>query len=190
MGVVYKTSVVKITSAELILTDLDYEFAGRPPMEALLEITLGGNTIHAVAIVLHAKASRDTVSWTRRERAGRGLKEYLDANWSNTPVWVIGDWNDDIDESITEGRDTPYRTFVDAFPKWVFPTEILSKNGISSIPRYADPVDHILVSDEVMVWYEEGSTEVLRVDAHVPDFEDAASDHLPVITRYNTGGLP
>lgn len=188
VGLVYKTAVVSVTSARLILTEFDYEFAGRPPLEATVEVAFGGDTIHAVVIVLHAKASQDSASWSRRLRGGQALKDHVDEFWTDTPTWVIGDWNDDVDASISEGRDTPYRMFVDAAPEWVFPTEILSRNGISSIPRYTDLVDHVLASDEVMAWFEEGSVKVLRVDEHVPDFENAASDHLPVFVAFRTGG--
>lgn len=188
VGIVYKTAAVSVSSARIILEELDYEFAGRPPMEILVEVTHGGATMDAVVVVLHAKASADSASWARRQRAGDGLKEYLDATWGATPVWVIGDWNDDVDVSITEGLDTPYRTFVDAAPDWVFPTEFLSRNGISSIPRYEDPVDHILASDEVMAGFQDGSVQVLRVDSHIPDFENAASDHLPVFASFRLGG--
>ena len=188
VGLVFKTAAVTVVSAEVILTELDYEFAGRPPLEVMVQVTSGGTTVDAAVVVLHAKASSDSTSWARRLRAGNGLKEYLDERRSEIPVWVIGDWNDDIDESISLGRDTPYRAFVDAAPHWVFPTETLSRNGISSIPRYDDPVDHILASDETMVWFEAGSVEVLRVDAHIPDFENVVSDHLPVFARFRLGG--
>ena len=117
-----------------------------------------------------------------------GLKAHLDDAWSDVPVWVLGDWNDDVDESISSGRDTPYRVFVDAAPAWVFPTAALSAAGIRSMPRYEDPVDHILASDEAMVWFEEGSATALPLHESIPAYIEAASDHLPVLTRFRIGG--
>ena len=89
-----------------------------------------------------------------------------------------------MDESITSGRDTPYRPLVDAGPDWVFPTAELSTTGETSILGYDDVIDHILASDEIMAWYETGSALVYRVDEHIPDYEDTTSDHLPVLVRF------
>ena len=123
VGLIYKPSVAEVAGARVILTDLDYEFAGRPPLEVLLRVTLGGASRDVVLIVLHAKAVADETSWERRMAAGEGLREYLDATWPDRVVLVPGDWNDDVDESILRGRDTPI-----AF-SWMRP-----RNGCSPPP--------------------------------------------------------
>lgn len=188
VGLVYKPSVAEVAGARVILTDLDYEFAGRPPLEVRLRVTLGGASRDVVLIVLHAKAIADETSWERRMAAGRGLREYLDATWPDRAVLVPGDWNDDVDESITRGRDTPYRVFVDAAPEWVFPTASLSAARARSMPRYTEMIDHILASDEAMAWYEEGSAMVYQVDEFIDSYLDTTSDHLPVMARFAPGG--
>ena len=188
VGLIYKTSVAEITGARVILSELDYEFAGRPPMEVRLRVTLGGASRDIVLIVLHAKAVADETSWERRMAAGEGLREYLDATWPDRAVLVPGDWNDDVDESIVRGRDTPYRSLVDAAPEWVFPTASLSAAGARSMPRYTEVIDHILASDEAMAWYEEGSAMVYEIDDIIPDYLDTTSDHLPVMARFAPGG--
>lgn len=188
VGLIYKSSVAEVAGARVILTDLDYEFAGRPPLEVRLRVTIGGTSRDVVLIVLHAKAVADETSWERRMAAGEGLREYLDATWPDRVVLVPGDWNDDVDESITRGRDTPYRVFVDAAPDWVFPTASLSAAGARSMPRYTEVIDHILASDEAMAWYEEGSATVYRVDEFIDGYLDTTSDHLPVMARFAPGG--
>lgn len=187
VGLIYKPSVVEVAGARIILTDLDYEFAGRPPLEVQLRVTLGGVSRDVVLIVLHAKAVADERSWERRMAAGEGLREYLDATWPDHAVLVPGDWNDDVDESITRGRDTPYRVFVDAAPEWVFPTASLSAAGARSMPRYTEVIDHILASDEAMAWYEEGSAMVYQVDEFIDGYLNTTSDHLPVMARFAPG---
>ena len=187
VGLIYKTALAQVTGARIILSELDYEFAGRPPLEVQLRVTLGGASRDVVMIVLHAKAIADETSWERRMAAGEGLREYLDATWPDRAVLVPGDWNDDVDESITPGRDTPYRVFVDAAPEWVFPTASLSAARERSMPRYTEVIDHILASDEAMAWYEEGSAMVYEVDDIIPEYLDTTSDHLPVMARFAPG---
>ena len=188
VGLIYKQSVVEVTAARVILSELDHEFAGRPPMEVRLRVTLAGGSHDVVAIVLHAKASADQASWERRKAAGEGLQAYLDDTWPDHMVFVPGDWNDDVDESITSGRETPYRILVEAAPEWVFATASLSAAGARSMPRYTEVIDHILVSDEAMAWYEEGSATVYEIDDIVPDYLETTSDHLPVMARFAPGG--
>ncbi len=188
VGLIFKSSAVEVTGARVILPELDYEFAGRPPLEVRVRLNHAGATHEAVVIVLHAKANQDVTSWERRAAAGAGLKEHLESNLADDIVLVPGDWNDDMDESITSGRDTPYRPLVEAVPNWVFPTAALSTTGETSILGYDDVIDHILASDEVMAWYESGSALVYRVDEYIPDYEDTTSDHLPVLVRFRLPG--
>ena len=188
VGLIYKTAVVQPLQARVILADLDHAFAGRPPLEVTARITIAGRVVDVVLIVLHAKARSDTASWTRRATAAAGLKDYLETTWPDAPVLVPGDWNDDVDVSITRGRDTPYRLFVDAAPDWRFPTAALSMAGATSILGYSDVIDHILASDEAMAWYEEGSALVHRVDSLIPEYRETTSDHLPVLVRFRLDG--
>ncbi len=188
VGLIFKSSAVEVTGARIILSELDHEFAGRPPLEVRVRLNHGGLARAAVVIVLHAKADSQVASWERRAAAAAGLKEYLDSALADDIVLVPGDWNDDVDESITSGRDTPYRAFVDAAPDWIFPTAALTSAGVTSILGYDDVIDHILASNEIMAWYEPGSALVHRVDEHIPDYEDTTSDHLPVLVRFRPPG--
>lgn len=188
VGLIFKTSAVEVKGARIILAELDHEFAGRPPLEVRVVLKHGGVSRAAVVIVLHAKADQQVASWERRAAAAAGLKEYLDSELADGIVLVPGDWNDDVDESITSGRDTPYRPFVGAAPHWIFPTAELTATGATSILGYDDVIDHILASDEIMPWYEAGSALVYRVDEHIPDYEDTTSDHLPVLVRFRPAG--
>lgn len=187
VGLIYKTAAVEVTAARVVLGELNHEFAGRPPLEVRVRLSHGGARRDAVVIILHAKADRQVSSWERRGAAGAGLKNHIDSNWADDLVLIPGDWNDDVDESITSGRDTPYRLLVDA-PEWEFPTGELSAAGATSILGFGDVIDHILASDEMMGWYEAGSALVYRVDELIPDYEETTSDHLPVLVRFRPAG--
>lgn len=188
VGLIYRTTALEVTGARVILGELNHEFAGRPPLEVGVRLSHGGAQYDAVVIVLHAKADEQVSSWERRATAATGLKEHVDSAWSETLVLIPGDWNDDVDESITSGRDTPYRALVDAAPEWVFPTAELSAARASSILGFEEMIDHILASDEAMAWYEDGSALVYRVDEYIPDYRDTTSNHLPVLVRFRPAG--
>ena len=184
VGFVYKRSVVELANARIVLGGLNHEFAGRPPLEARARVSAGGGVQDVVVLALHAKADPEPDSWERRAAASVGLEEYLEATWPTEPLLVPGDWNDDLDESIASGRDTPYRNFLDAAPQWVFPTATLGAGDATSVLGFDDVIDHVLASDEAMAWYEAGSALVYRVDEYVPRYRDTTSDHLPVLTRF------
>lgn len=184
VGIVFKKSIVRITGARLILTEHDSDFAGRPPLELRTRLTQDGTTRDAVIIVMHLKAGEDTASYRKRAASSRELKAYVDSALADDLVLVPADWNDDVDESITEGRDTPFRNFVDDSAAWIFPTAELSEKRARSHVRYDEMIDHILGSDEVMEHYEEGSALAYEVDEYIPDYAETTSNHYPVLVRF------
>jgi endonuclease/exonuclease/phosphatase family metal-dependent hydrolase len=187
VGLIYRTDAVEILSARIILAELDFAFAGRPPMEARVRVSAGGTTVEGVVIVLHAKASRDLESYRRRRNAAEGLQAYLDATWPDAPVWVLGDFNDDVDTSIRTGQPSPYAGLV-AAPEWTFTTGVLSAAGESSTVGFDDVIDHHLVSDEVAAGYVDGSAEVFDLDAYIQGYGTTTSDHYPILARYRLDG--
>ncbi|NHZ86825.1 MAG: hypothetical protein GWP19_13275, partial [Planctomycetia bacterium] len=81
VGLIYKTTIVTIQSAKIILKDYDYEFAGRPPVEVQLSASIDGVSQDLVVILLHAKAGARFDAWERRLVASEALKDYLDSTW-------------------------------------------------------------------------------------------------------------
>lgn len=187
VALIWRTEALAVEGARIILTGEDHAFAGRPPLEVRVRLDPGGADIEAVVVVLHAKAADDAPSRSRRETASRALEAYLDATWPTLPVWVLGDFNDDVDTSITAGAGSPYANFVGS-PDWSFPTAALSLQGLSSTVGYDDVIDHHLVSDEAGAWYEAGSAEAFRVDQWISDYGSTTTDHYPVLTRYALPG--
>jgi endonuclease/exonuclease/phosphatase family metal-dependent hydrolase len=188
VGLLYKSSMATLLGAKIILTAYDTDFAGRPPLEVTLRMTLNGVTEDVVFIVLHAKAFNDDASWQRRANASAALKSYLDATYPTQKVFVVGDFNDDVDTSITAGKASPYKNFVDDAARYAFPTRALSDAGISSTTSYTDMIDHHLVTDEASATFVAGSVQVYRVDSYVANYDASTSDHYPVLTRYTFGG--
>lgn len=188
VGILYKTSIATVTDARVILTANNNDFAGRPPLQVTLRVTLNGATENIVVIVLHAKCCTDSDSWTRRRNASNALKSYLDTNFPTQKVWVIGDFNDDVDTSITSGSASPYANFVNDTARYRFPTRALSDAGISSTVSFSDTIDHHLNSNEANATYVAGSVEVFRVDSFISNYRNTTGDHFPALSRYNFGG--
>jgi len=187
VGILYKTSVATVTDARVILTANNNDFAGRPPLQVTLRVTLNGATENIVVIVLHAKCCSDSDSWTRRRNASIALKSYLDTNFPTQKVWVIGDFNDDLDTSITPGQASPYANFVNDTARYRFPTKALSDSGIPSTVNFSDTIDHHLNTNEANATYVAGSVEVFRVDSFISNYGSTTGDHYPVLSRYTFG---
>jgi len=185
VGLLYKTSVASVVSARIILTSSDYDFAGRPPLEVKLRVSLNGRTEDLVVIVLHAKCCTDSTSWQRRSNASVALKSYLDSTYPTTKVMVFGDWNDDLDTSISSGKASPYKNFVDDSLDYTFPTQALTDARISTTASYPDAIDHQLATNELRASYVSGSVEAYRVDQYIPNYSSTTSDHFPVLSRYS-----
>ena len=187
-ALLWKTSEATLVSAKLICTANDTDFAGRPPLEVKLNVTLNGTTQQIVFIVLHMKAFNDATSWQRRQNAAVALKSYLDATYPTQKVMVVGDWNDDVDTSITAGEPTPYANFVNDPSRYTFATKVLTDAGIASTVSYTDFIDHQLDTNEMYATYVAGSAKVYRVDSYITNYGTTTSDHYPVLSRYNFGG--
>lgn len=185
VGLVYRTTEVQVLSARVILTERDSDFAGRPPLEARLRVSPGGAPAQElVLIVLHMKAFADASSYQRRVAAGAALKAYLDATYPTQAVAVVGDFNDDVDTSITAGQPSPYKAFVDDAARYTFPTLALSQAGLSSTASYPDVIDHHLVTNELAARLVPNSVEALRLEASIANYADSTSDHYPVLSSY------
>lgn len=186
VGLIYKSDLVTINAAQVILTDYDYEFAGRPPVEIQMSVSLNNTTTELVVILLHAKAQTDgSESYQRRIAGSEALKTYLDSARVDANVAVIGDFNDDLDESIYNSLDSSYLNFIQDSTQYVFPTLSLSEAGASSTVFYPDIIDHHLNSNEWYANFEANSAQVFQADEYVVDYSGTTSDHYPVLTRYS-----
>ncbi|WP_170229859.1 lamin tail domain-containing protein [Polyangium fumosum] len=183
LGFLYKTSVATVQSARVILTAYDYEFAGRPPLEVKLSVTLNGTTDNVIVIVLHMKALADSASYLRRLDASTALKSYLDTNHPTQKVFVVGDFNDDLDGSIS-GNPTPYANFLADTADYHFATKALTDANISSTSSGGATLDHHLVTNELALALVPGSVEAYKVSTFIPSYASTTSDHFPILSRY------
>jgi endonuclease/exonuclease/phosphatase family metal-dependent hydrolase len=192
LAVLYKSSVVQVLRAEVILGAYNFEFAGRPPLRVDLRVTRNGASVDLVAIVLHMKAFASTSDYDQRKAAGEALKQYLETALANARVLVLGDWNDDVDVSIVRDPSntsvylpSPYQNYVDQPEEYTFLTQPLSLKGEGSTVGRTNIIDHQLVTNELADSYVSNSTRV--VIPAIPNYSTTTSDHYPVVSRFDFG---
>jgi hypothetical protein len=100
-------------------------------------------------------------------------------------VLVLGDFNDDLDQSITAGFTiTSYHSFMND-PNFYAPTLALSLAGKKSTVSYNDMIDHVIITDDLVPYYMSNSANVLNDVANlVSNYGSTTTDHYPVFTRY------
>ncbi|MDO7884532.1 T9SS-dependent choice-of-anchor J family protein [Hymenobacter cheonanensis] len=200
LAFVYRTSVVSNPKFSVPFrsaqadgkADFTYWSSGRFPFQMTADVTLNGVTKPVTFVAIHAKAntSPTATAYDRRKNSADELKAYLDANYAGTNVIVLGDFNDDLDQTITTGLATTvtsYSAFTNDAANYPSPTlQELSLTGKKSTVSYSDVIDHVVTTKSFYSYYIKGTTEVqTSIAATVPNYGNTTSDHYPVLTRYS-----
>jgi endonuclease/exonuclease/phosphatase family metal-dependent hydrolase len=154
--------------------------AGRPPLEVRLRDKRDQREL--VVVVVHAKAQADSASYDKRANLARGLKAHLETALGPASTIVIGDFNDLLLGSITDGADTPYRPFLDD-PAYAAPTRVLNQpQAMETSFATGATVDHVIVDRELAARVDPASVDVMRNEllARYPRYTSTISDHFPV----------
>ncbi|QJX49108.1 T9SS type A sorting domain-containing protein [Hymenobacter taeanensis] len=199
---VYRTSVIKNPTFKVLL-ECDNQAtncaaysdwsSGRYPYSMEADVELNGTTNHMLVVLIHAKANTSPVvdAYNRRKAGATALKAKLDADYPTTKFVIVGDYNDDLDETITAGAPTTessYKAFVDDAANYQALTLPLSLAKKKSTVSYNDVIDHAVASNELAANYLTGSAEIqTSLAALIPNYANTTSDHYPVQTRYVFG---
>ncbi|RPD47809.1 T9SS C-terminal target domain-containing protein [Hymenobacter sediminis] len=199
LAFVYRPSVVKNPTFTSLLACPDqgtscdaynYWASGRYPYAMTADVTLGSTTKRVTFVLVHAKAntSPTATSYERRKNGAIALKAKLDTDYATDNFIILGDFNDDLDQTITAGI-TPavssYQAFVDDVTNYQALTLPLSLAKKKSTASYDDIIDHVVVSNEMAANYLANSAEIeTGVAASIANYAKTTSDHYPVQTRY------
>ena len=166
----------------------DYNFAGRPPLQADLAYNKDGGNIPLSVINLHMKCCDSGLA--RRKKAGKMLHNYLDEHYEKqSNIIVLGDWNDDT-------KDNPGEHCFDAFfndERFYFVTEEIAFDiSQASYPKepYVSFLDHIMVSEALLPNNSDYTVQTLLMGNYMGGYEvyDAyISDHRPVLLSFSMG---
>ncbi len=159
--------------------------SGRLPFMLTAEVTIDGVTEIVKFINIHAKSGSAADDRARRLYDGAVLKDSLDAHFPNDNFVVLGDFNDDLDQSITPGLSSPYQNFVSDVTDYKPITKALSDAGARSTLSFGDVIDHQILSNELGDKYLAGSVSVIIPFRTTPNYSATTSDHLPVSSRFH-----
>ena len=143
LAIIYKKKYFELERQIEPFAENDYNFAGRPPLQADLLYISNGKEIPLSLINLHMKCCDSGLS--RRKKASQMLYEYLDEFYAEHPnIIVLGDWNDDT-------KDEPGQHCFDPFfqdDRFYFTTEDIAYDiNQATYPKepYVSFLDHIMV---------------------------------------------
>jgi len=189
----YKKDMLEVIGSRHIFSgsSMNYNFAGRPPLEVTVKTVAPYAVDTFYFLVLHLKAFSDQESYNRRKDATEALKaHYLDLEL-NKKIIVLGDWNDDLDQSIYNGITTPFKSYLDDPNNYLFTTQAISFAGGTSYASYSGSmIDHILINKSMFSDYVASRTRVLNnLPSQISGFTNNTSDHYPVVTsfKFSTG---
>lgn len=195
LAFVYKTELFSNVTTRPLINNQDVSStsynnwsSGRYPFLLTADVSLNGVTRKVNFVLIHAKAntSPTTTSYARRQAAAAELHDTLNTYFANDNVVVLGDFNDDLDQSITSGfTTTSYSSFTTDPAHFFSPTLALSLTGKKSTVSYNDMIDHVMLSNEMQPYYLPGTAAVLSdVASQISSYASTTSDHFPVFTRY------
>ena len=205
VGFIYNSEVIKINDSKALLETVhpyyngndesfitDYPTgdssqlwaSGRLPFIIETTVTLDGESKDYNFVVVHAKSGDAGDDYQRREYDNAILKDSLDIYYGDRKLMLLGDYNDDVDQTIASGYavESSYYEFLDSEDYWAV-TKTLSESGYKSTVSYEDMIDHIMISDELYDNYVENSSAV-RYDLYSSDYSSTTSDHYAVSARF------
>ena len=213
LAFVYNTSKIKNIHTDSLLTlgvntaadtatAYYNDFAGgRFPYMLTADVSLsdnnGGTITKSIRFInLHAKANTAPVltAYARRKDGAHALDSLIKADYSSDNVVVLGDFNDDLNQTITAGVNPPvtsYSSFtIDDSALYSFPTMPLSPAGQHSDVNYTSVIDNVVITKPVASLYLPSSATVLSdVSGLVSKYGTTTTDHYPVFTQYTFAPL-
>ncbi len=191
----YKKSVITNATARGFLkssTAANSNWAsGRVPFLLQADVVNGTATKKMNFILVHGKSGSTASDHLRRKDGAKELKDSLDASFNAATVIILGDYNDDLDSTISEGVSPALTSYDDIVKdstdadRYKAISMILSNTGHNSMIGYNDFIDHVIISNELEADYINGSVRLIReVNDWIANYATTTADHIPVLSRY------
>ena len=124
----------------------------------------------------------------RRYFAGNLLKEYVDTNFSDENVIILGDLNDHLTDAA---QNNVFQMFLDDSDNYLFADyEIaVGPNSDWSFPTWPSHLDHILITNELFDVLDRDDSEIrtIKIDEYFTGgwqaYDENVSDHRPVALK-------
>ena len=185
LAIIFKSDLFEFVRQYEPFSDNDYNFAGRPPLQADLLINTNDGKIPISVINIHMKCCDSGLQ--RRKNAVNMLHDYVDGIFeTQSNIILLGDWNDDT-------KDEPGQHSFDAFfddNRFHFVTEEISHDiSQASYPKepWVSFLDHILVSNNLVAPGSNYNVQTIKMGDYMggyKNYDTYISDHLPVLLSF------
>ena len=193
LAYIYKPDKIQINDIYRIYSSSDYwNYFPRAPM--IMDLNFMNERF--IIINNHFKCCGDGIlnlnssndEETRRYFATNLLKEYIDTNFPDEKVIVLGDLNDSL-------TDTPvnnvFQRVIDDSENYLFADSEIASGNISewSFPTWPSHLDHLLITNELFYEFENTSSDIqtIKIDEYLSggwsEYDGNISDHLPVAIK-------
>jgi len=186
LAIIYKNNMFELVRQIEPFAENDYNFAGRPPLQADLTYNKDGQNIPLSVINLHMKCCDSGLQ--RRQKASQMLYEHLDEHYDEqSNIIVLGDWNDDTKDDPGEHCFEPF--FQDE--RFYFTTrEIAFDINQASYPKepYVSFLDHIMISEKLLPRESSYDVKTILMGDFMGGYdvyETYISDHRPVLLSFS-----
>jgi len=208
LGFIYNTATVEVVTTKVLLESIhplynggdnsalvDYPSttdrfyaSGRLPFLMTANVTIGGETEQINLVALHARAngSRDAQRrYDMRKYDVEVLKDTLDDQYANSKLILLGDYNDDVDETVASITNTTssFEAYIKDTINYTIVSKTLSNQGFRSYVFRENMIDHITISNELDKNYIKESARV-HYEFYDSDYSRKTSDHFPVSARF------
>lgn len=196
LAYIFRTSKVQLLRTYAMLrngsANASYNWSsGRLPYQLEADVTLNGSTRRVQFFNIHGKANTSDFieSYNRRRNGAREMHDSLVVQYASGNWMVLGDYNDDLDRTITTQIAPDTTTSFIAFksnPEFFAVTLPLSLARQKSTVSFNDVIDHFTVGSQLYQFYVPNSARILRteVESWIPNYGSTTSDHYPVVTSY------
>jgi len=194
LAYIYKKDVVQINSIYEIYTTSEY-WKPFPRSPMVMDLVFKGERM--IIINNHFKccgdgrldAANQSDEEVRRKNASNLLKQYIDENFANLNVILVGDLNDILADSDS---DNVFKAYFDDAENYKFADYDIATDVSSgwSFPTWPSHLDHILITNELFDEYTDEDTvvQVIKIEDYITggwsDYDTNISDHRPVAMKF------
>jgi hypothetical protein len=209
---IYKNSVVTKLFSRYMLDSMNlssypptgqisnFWASGRLPFQFMAEVNMKGQKDTVLFVGLHAKAGSAIDDWERRKLDVRVMYDSLMLEYPNKKIMILGDMNDDFDQSIYQGNISSYAPFLYTDPsetqvgglrpntEWEALSLNLSRLGCASTATFSDFIDHQIISNEMLTSARGLKYKPMSISSFRPiiaNYRTTTSDHYATISTFD-----
>ena len=189
LAFIYKTETIQINNIYEIYTTSPY-WSPFPRSPMVMDMNYMGENY--IIINNHLKCCGDDYldlndtgdEETRRYIASNLLKDYVDNNFSESNVIVLGDLNDSLSDNLA---NNVFQMIIDDTENYLFTDMDIAYSNPTmwSYPSWPSHLDHILITNEL--FDNNLYTDVIRIDNFMDgefnEYDQYISDHRPVAIK-------